>query len=206
MSKMKKPQFHPLLMLSVVLAVSVSLRVGSGFGPVLATTSPLGAVSGSDGGAMVCGLPELELMYQTLLSDRKALDERLLAASARERDLETADSLIRESFEELQTLQAKLSSEREEFEGERAKVVEDAQADLKQLVQVYESMKPKDAAELFETMSPEFAAGFLGRMQPQIAGEILSAVSSDFAYAVSVLIAARNTKSADFKPQSAQDG
>ena len=194
MRRLKKIVLHPLPVLALILIASVSLRVGSGFGPVLATTGSDDDPPAKGGKVEVCGLPELELMYKTLRSERAELDERLKAASTRESDLAEADMLIRESFEELQLMQAELTAERSEFEEERRQVVKEAEQDLEQLVLVYESMKPKDAAELFETMSPEFAAGFLGRMQPQIAGDILSAVSSDFAYAVSVLIAARNTQ------------
>jgi flagellar motility protein MotE (MotC chaperone) len=67
-----------------------------------------------------------------------------------------------------------------------------AETDLAQLTQVYESMKPKDAAKLFAAMDPEFAAGFLGRMQPASSAAIMSGMPADAAYAVSVLLAGRN--------------
>ncbi len=194
MKRLRKILLQPLPALALILMVSVSLRVGPGFGPVLATTGTEASPRAETGGLEVCGLPELELMYQTIRSERVELDERLAAASAREGDLAEADTLLRESFEELKLMQEELTAERSEFEEERRQVRKEAEQDLDRLVLVYEAMKPKDAAALFETMSPEFAAGFLGRMQPEVAGDILSAVSSEFAYAVSVMIAARNVQ------------
>lgn len=67
-----------------------------------------------------------------------------------------------------------------------------AETDLGQLVDVYENMKPKDAAELFETMTPEFAAGFLGMMNPESAAQIMTLVPPDVSYSISVVLAGRN--------------
>lgn len=67
-----------------------------------------------------------------------------------------------------------------------------AEQDVSQLVEVYESMNPKNAAQIFEAMDVTFAAGFLSRMQREAAAEILSGLPPDKAYAVSVVIAGRN--------------
>jgi len=67
-----------------------------------------------------------------------------------------------------------------------------AEADLGQLVEVYENMKPKDAAELFQQMSPQFAAGFLGMMNPESAAQIMTLVPPDVSYSISVVLAGRN--------------
>ena len=56
----------------------------------------------------------------------------------------------------------------------------------------YENMKPKDAAVLFETMEPSFAAGFLGRMQTASAAQILSGLTPEKAYAISLTLSGRN--------------
>ncbi|WP_425092254.1 MotE family protein [Tropicimonas sp. S265A] len=203
MKYFKRFILHPLFVLAFLFAGSAALRLGGGLGPVFATTAGFEAGSTTADGAQVCtGLPELELMYRTLQSDRDALDAQLETASLREAELAEADILMRESYEELQLMQAELAAERAEFEDSRQIASETARDDLDRLVSVYEAMKPKDAAGLFETMSPEFAAGFLGRMQPQIAAQVLSGVSPDFAYAVSVLIAGRNARDLRERPAS----
>lgn len=69
-----------------------------------------------------------------------------------------------------------------------------AESDLARLTSVYESMKPKDAAALFGAMEPDFAAGFLGRMRPDAAASVLAGLPADMAYAISVILAGRNSK------------
>ncbi|UWR15259.1 MotE family protein [Sulfitobacter sp. M368] len=69
-----------------------------------------------------------------------------------------------------------------------------AEGDLARLTAVYESMKPKDAAALFGAMEPDFAAGFLGRMRPDAAASVMAGLPADMAYAISVILAGRNTK------------
>ena len=51
---------------------------------------------------------------------------------------------------------------------------------------------PADAAALFQTMAPEFAAGFLGRMRAEAAAAVISGMTPESAYSISVLIAGRN--------------
>ncbi len=67
-----------------------------------------------------------------------------------------------------------------------------AENDLARLTSVYENMKPKDASLLFEEMAPEFAAGFLGRMRADAAAAIMTGLSPERAYTISVLLAGRN--------------
>jgi len=67
-----------------------------------------------------------------------------------------------------------------------------ASNDLQSLTQVYENMKPKDAAALFEEMSPEFAAGFLGLMRADAAALIMTGLEPTTAYSISVILAGRN--------------
>lgn len=68
------------------------------------------------------------------------------------------------------------------------------EADLAQLTQVYETMKPKVAANLFETMEPSFAAGFLARMQPANAAAILAGLQPNTAYAISLVLSGRHAE------------
>ena len=69
---------------------------------------------------------------------------------------------------------------------------EAAATDLDQLTNVYENMKPKEAAALFEEMPPEFAAGFLGMMRPDAAALIMTQLEPEVAYSFSVVLAGRN--------------
>ena len=67
-----------------------------------------------------------------------------------------------------------------------------SETDLAQLTQVYQRMKPKQAAALFEAMAPQFSAGFLARMSAESAAGILAAMTPEAAYSVSVILAGRN--------------
>ena len=75
-----------------------------------------------------------------------------------------------------------------------------AENDLAQLTAIYENVKPKRAAEIFQSMDTTFAAGILGRMSPAQAGEILTLVDAETAYAISVLMAARNMNAGGIPP------
>ena len=87
---------------------------------------------------------------------------------------------------------AKLAAAEEKLNETLARADGASEADLTRLTDVYQSMKPKDAAALFATMAPEFAAGFLGRMRPEASAAILSGMSPENAYTISVILAGRN--------------
>ena len=69
-----------------------------------------------------------------------------------------------------------------------------ANDDLKHLVGMYQTMKPKQAAEIFNSMDPSFAAGFLREMNSDKAGLIMAGMDARKSYAVSVIIAQQNSK------------
>ncbi|WP_332307230.1 MotE family protein [Pseudorhodobacter aquimaris] len=136
--------------------------------------------------ALSCPTPPLALA--------EALAEREMRVSAREAALtdrfaalSLADDAIEQRLAKLAEAEAKLSDTLARADGA-------SEADLTRLTEVYQSMKPKDAAALFATMAPEFAAGFLGRMRPESSAAILSGMTPEDAYTVSVLLAGRNAK------------
>ena len=67
-----------------------------------------------------------------------------------------------------------------------------AEDDIKRLTEVYERMKPKQAAALFEQMDPSFATGFIARMRPEAAAAIMAGLSPQAAHTFSVVMAGRN--------------
>lgn len=71
-----------------------------------------------------------------------------------------------------------------------------AEDDLSKLTAVYENMKPKDSALLFEEMAPKFAAGFIYRMRADSAAQIMTGLSPQAAYTISVILAGRNANAA----------
>ncbi len=170
--------------LALLLAASSALRLGSGVGKALAGTPEEKAASVVPAEPGLC--PEQPLALAQALSARDAeltaqeaaLDQRMAAVAL-------ADQAIGDRMAALAAAEAELSETLARADGA-------AEADLSRLTEVYETMKPKDAASLFEAMDPDFAAGFLGRMRPDAAAAVMSGMSSKSAYGISVLLAGRN--------------
>lgn len=101
--------------------------------------------------------------------------------------------------EELQRTEAELAAQKKELE-ERLKQLEAtrndistvlkdrAEADDKKvddLVAVYSTMKPQQAAKIFETMDESLAVEILGRMKKKPAAEVLNLIKAEKAQAIS---------------------
>ena len=69
-----------------------------------------------------------------------------------------------------------------------------AREDIIYLTQMYQTMKPKQAAKIFNEMDVRFAAGILREIKSAQAGLILSNMGSKKAYKISILIASKNSK------------
>lgn len=170
-----------LFVLALTLASSGALRLGSGVGEALAQA---GAEGNGATHPLVC--PEPPAALAEALSAREARVSALEAAiEEQQAALVLTDTAIRDRLAELAKAEEDLAATLALADGA-------AEADLARLTEVYQTMKPKDAAALFETMSPDFSAGFLGRMRPDAAASILAGMTPESAYAVSVLLAGRN--------------
>lgn len=67
-----------------------------------------------------------------------------------------------------------------------------ADGDIKHLVEMYQTMKPKEAADIFNSMDPAFAAGFLRQMKSDNAGFIMANMDARKSYSISLIIAGQN--------------
>lgn len=120
------------------------------------------------------------------LQEREArIAERESRIADRMQALNVAEAEIREKLEALKEAEDSLAA----LIAIASTAAED---DLNRLTQVYENMKPQEAAALFETMEPVFSAGFMGRMQPEAAAAIMSNLDPQTAYVISVVLAGRN--------------
>lgn len=115
--------------------------------------------------------------------------------------LETRKLEIAEREVALAAIEKKLTTQMnavEEANTELGKKIEHlktlANDDLLHLVRMYQTMKPKQAAEIFNSMDPTFAAGFLREMNSEKAGLIMANMDARKSYTVSVIIAGRNSK------------
>lgn len=172
-----------LVILALLLASSGALRMGAGVGAALAD-SDTAAVDGAVAAPLICPTPPAALAEAlTKRAGQVAAQEAALAD--RMAALALAESAVEARLAEMAAVENELSQTLSLADGA-------AEDDLVRLTAVYEAMKPKDAAALFETMAPEFAAGFLGRMRSDAAAAVMTGLSPESAYGISVLLAGRN--------------
>ena len=190
-----------LYLLTVFLGVSGAIRLGTGVGlafaktsmPQTAATAPALAEQSTDASsatvesnAGACAPDAGALAMLRSLKDREGrLAEQEGKTAEKEQTLALARVEVDKKIVELQAAEAKLAAT-------IAMADQAADKDVSQLVTVYESMKPKDAARLFGEMDPDFAAGFLAKMRPEVAAAVMSGLDPQKAYLISVKFAGRN--------------
>lgn len=173
-----------LFTLSLLLLASASLRIGLNAGSAWASSGGEEPASGEPAPPLDCPQPPAALAA-ALTEREKQASVRETAIEERKVALDLAEQVIARRLTELEQAESAL---RETL----AVADKAAETDLTQLTEVYQAMKPKDAAALFDGMDPDFAAGFLGRMRPADAAAIMSGMTPEKAYAVSALLAGRN--------------
>ena len=114
---------------------------------------------------------ELELL-QTLATRREALETREQALTQREALLLIAERRIDEKMTELTTLRTQL-------EGLMGMVDEEQEQHLTSLVNIYETMRPTDAAAIFNGLDMDVLIDVLQRMREQKSAPILAAMEPE---------------------------
>ncbi|WP_170785206.1 MotE family protein [Ruegeria lacuscaerulensis] len=177
-----KPKGGVLAVISLLMIGSAAIRVGLEAGPALAKNPEPTVKQAKPEGMEKPGAQEL---LTELLRREAALEKREAAAIDKEKALEIAEQAI-------ETRMVAMQAAEENLRETLAYAEKAAETDLTRLTDVYQSMKPKDAAALFETMDPGFAAGFLSRMPADAAAGVLAGISPEAAYTISVIMAGRN--------------
>ncbi|RVV97972.1 hypothetical protein EKE94_10920 [Mesobaculum littorinae] len=187
-SRFRSPGRGALPLLALVLVASATVRLGGGTGQAIAREmSEFGSA-----------MPEAPV-DPGLCAPPPDIAEVLSALEQREARIATEEEALVRRQAELSNAEADIKSQlaalvaaEEELEQTLAVADQAAEGDVSQLTQVYEAMKPKEAAALFETMEPSFAAGFLARMNPQSSAAILAGLTPETAYTISVVLAGRH--------------
>lgn len=177
-----RPKGGVLAVIAMLMIGSAVIRIGFEAGPALAKGSD---AAPSPTGTSQTNQPGARELLTELLRREDALKKREAALVDKEKALDVADQAI-------ETRLAALQEAEESLRQTLAFAEKAAETDLTRLTDVYQSMKPKDAAALFETMDPGFAAGFLSRMPPDSAAGVLAGLSPEAAYTISVIMAGRN--------------
>jgi flagellar motility protein MotE (MotC chaperone) len=176
-----------------VLPVIAALFIMSAVVRLVGDAAPVLAQERTDPAAETAQAPTQDLAGEEMspalieaLRDREArLADREERLADRMRALAVAEAEISEKLDALKEAEDSLAAM-------LALASTAAEDDLGRLTQVYENMKPQEAAALFETMEPAFSAGFMGRMQPEAAAAIMSNLDPQTAYLISVVLAGRN--------------
>jgi flagellar motility protein MotE (MotC chaperone) len=173
-----------LFLIAGLFLASALVRAGSGADQALARVGD--ASDGPDAAAREC-------------PPRRDPDPLLAALSKREKRLAHREGELRDRAQALEVAGREIARKMDALRAAEDRLRETlsvadgaAEGDVSQLVKVYETMKPKNAAALFEEMDPEFAAGFLGRMRAEAAAGIMADLTPQAAYTVSVVLAGRN--------------
>lgn len=204
MSRRRKPRkvLRGALYLLALLFVSAGgLRLYDGVSAALAEGGAPGVQAAPDSHAVPAQAPAEghAMATPTAIADGEGLDQLLRVLQAREAEVARREQAAAAREEELALAEKAIEDNlRALVEAERALEATLALADgameedIGRLTQVYETMKPRDAAALFEQMDPTFAAGFLARMKPASAAGIMAGLSPEAAYSISILYAGRH--------------
>lgn len=187
---MKRSGF--LLTLGLVFAASIVLRVST-FD--LMIVSPAEASDPAPATSTVGPTAPIRAALDEVTALRDRLAERETEIADRERAVDAAQVLIEERLAELESAEARLEALIQRSDSA-------AEADLTRLTEVYQTMEPDQTAALFAQMDPSFAAGFLSRMSPAASGAVMAELDPAIAYAISVVIATRNSAAPTLDPET----
>lgn len=139
-----------------------------------------------------------EINEFTIIED-EGLRRMMISLQERKAKLDRREEMINKRLKTLEAVDAEVTNKLQEITNTEEQLrqmltIADkaAEEDILRLTQVYENMKPKEAAKLFEEMDPNFAAGFLGRMRPDAAAAIMAGLTAEAANLYSVILAGRN--------------
>ena len=123
---------------------------------------------------------EMEVLKQ-LSNRRDELDKRAHDLDTREALIKVGEQRVDQKIKEMESLRVQLQSMVDQINGAQ-------QAQLDNLVKIYETMKPADAAKIFETLDMPVLLGVIQRMKPKSTAPILAAMAPQKAKEVTVAL------------------
>lgn len=125
--------------------------------------------------------PAEKAILERLGERREELESRMRELEMRERLLNSAEKKLDGRVGDLKTLEEKVSP--------AAKASADEAKAIKNLVIMYEAMKPKDAARVFDRLGLDVLVPVVQQMNPRKMSEVLAAMSPDRAEKLTVALA-----------------
>lgn len=129
--------------------------------------------------------PTERLIIERLGARREELQQRT-------REMEDRQKLIDEQERKLDDRLGKIQAAEDARKAVTAKSEGEASAGLKNLVIMYETMKPKDAARVFERLPQEVLVSVVTQMNSRKMAEVLAAMSPESAEKLTVALAKRS--------------
>lgn len=131
--------------------------------------------------------PAERALLERLGERREEIDARMRELEMRERLLGTAEKRLDGRVEDLKQLENKV-------DGPKGKQAEEEVKAVRNLVIMYEAMKPKEAARIFDRLSLDVLVPVVQQMNPRKMSEVLAAMAPDRAEKLTVALAtpARN--------------
>jgi flagellar motility protein MotE (MotC chaperone) len=127
---------------------------------------------------------EMEVLKQ--LSDRRdQLDKRAKELDSREALIKVAEQRVDQKIKEMETLRVQLQSMVNQ--GSEAQA-----AQIENLVKIYETMKPDDAARIFEQLDMPVLLGVIQKMKPARTAPILAKMAPEKAKEITTALTKRD--------------
>jgi flagellar motility protein MotE (MotC chaperone) len=137
--------------------------------------------------------PAEKALLERLGERRDEIDGRMRELEMREKMLDTAEKKVDGRVNELKQIEDKISETKDKKD-------QAEQQALKNLVVMYEAMKPKDAARIFDRLTIDILLPVVQQMNPRKMSEVLASMSSESAEKLTIAIAmqarSKNEKSA----------
>jgi flagellar motility protein MotE (MotC chaperone) len=128
--------------------------------------------------------PTERALLERLASRRDALKQRSEALDLREQVIGTAERKLEEGVQDLKKSETQGG-------GGNAQQAEAEKAALKNIVTMYETMKPKDAARVFDRLALDVLVPIVLAMNPRKMAEVLALMQSEPAERLTVALASR---------------
>ena len=122
----------------------------------------------------------MEVLKQ-LSHRRDQLDKRGRDLDRREELMKVGEQRVDQKIKEMQSLRLQLQGMVDQINGAQ-------QTQLDNLVKIYETMKPADAAKIFETLDMSVLLGVIQHMKPKSTAPILAAMAPEKAKEVTVAL------------------
>lgn len=148
-----------------------------------ASDVPTGTCEVPDFLAEQAGLSKYEIQVLRSLAERRdQLDDRESVLDTRELTVSAAELRLNDQIDELQKLEGNIKGLLDKLDDKNNEQIAD-------LVKVYESMKPKDAARIFDTLDNSLMLSLADKMKPASMAAILSNMSAERARTLTQLMA-----------------